>query len=104
MSLFLFIVPLINLIPVVATTGALFFVGLMLFPSKKDLKEYTPTDIIAVSVMVLVTIWTFGLDKAMFAGFFSFLVLFAVGGKWRNMNVYLVGSTAILLLSILLSK
>ncbi len=104
MSLFLFLVPLINLIPVVATTGALFFVGLMLFPSKKDLKEYSWTDIVAVAIMILVTIWTFGLDKAMFAGFAAFLVLFAVRGKWRDMNAYLIGSTVILLLSMLLSR
>ncbi len=104
MSLFLFIVPLVNLIPVVATTGALFFVGLALFPSKKDLKEYSWNDIIAVAIMVLVTILTFGLDKAMFAGFAAFVVLYIVRGKWRDLNAYLVGSTIILFLSILFSK
>ena len=104
MSLFLFLVPLINLIPVAATTGALFFVGLTIFPSKKELKTYSWTDIIAVAIMVLVTFWTFGLDKAMFAGFAAFVVLFIVRGKWRELNPYLVGSTAILLLSILLSQ
>jgi len=104
MSLFLFIVPLVNLIPVVATTGALFFVGLTLFPGKKDLKEYSWNDIIAVTIMVLVTIWTFGLDKAMFAGFTAFVVLYIVRGKWRDLNAYLVGSTIILFLSILFSK
>lgn len=104
MSLFLFLVPLINLIPVAATTGALFFVGLTIFPNKKELKSYHWTDIIAVAIMVVVTFWTFGLDKAMFAGFAAFLVLFVVRGKWRELNPYLVGSTIILLLSILLSK
>lgn len=103
MSLFLFLVPLINLIPVAATTGALFFVGITLFPGKKDLKAYTWTDIIAVALMVLVTVWTFGLDKAMFAGFAAFVVLLIVHGKWKELNPYLVGSTLILLLSILLS-
>ena len=104
MSLFLLIVPLINLIPVVATTGALFFVGIMLFPSKKDLKEYSVTDMVAVALMIVVTIWTFGLDKAMFAGFAAFVVSFLLRGKWRELNVYMVCSTVILLLSILLSK
>jgi len=104
MSLFLFIVPLINLIPVVATTGALFFVGLTIFPNKSELKSYSWTDVIAVAVMVLVTFWTFGLDKAMFAGFAAFVILFILQGKWRALNPYLVGSTAILLLSILISR
>ncbi len=103
MSLFLLIVPLINLIPVVATTGALFFVGAMLFPWK-EIKQYQWIDIVSVLAMVLVTIWTFGLDKAMFAGFASFVVLFAVTGKWKQLNPYLIGSTLILLVSILLSK
>lgn len=103
MSLFLFLIPLINLIPVVATTGALFFVGLTLFPGKKDLQTYTLTDIIAVLVMVIVTIWTFGLDKAMFAGFAAFIILSVFRGKWRDVNVYLAGSAILLLLSILFS-
>ena len=104
MSLFLFLVPLINLIPVAATTGALLFVGLTIFPSRKELKTYSWTDIVAVAIMVLVTFWTFGLDKAMFAGFAAFVVLFIVQGKWRELNPYLIGSTAILFLSILLSQ
>ncbi|MEK7574675.1 MAG: NCS2 family permease [Patescibacteria group bacterium] len=104
MSLFLFLVPLINLIPVAATTGALLFVGLTIFPSRKELKTYSWTDIISVAIMVLVTFWTFGLDKAMFAGFAAFVVSFIVQGKWRDLNPYLIGSTAILFLSILLSK
>ena len=54
--------------------------------------------------MVAVTIWTFGLDKAMFAGFAAFVCLFILSGKWKQLNAYLVGSTLILLLSILLSK
>jgi len=102
MSLFIFITPLINLIPVVATTGALFFVGAMLFPWK-DIKNYLWIDTIAVLVMIAVTIWTFGLDKAMFAGFASFVVLFILTGKWKQLNPYLIGSTLILLLSIWLS-
>lgn len=104
MSLFLFLVPLINLIPVAATTGALLFVGLTIFPSRKELKTYSWTDIVAVAIMVLVTFWTFGLDKAMFAGFAAFVILFIVQGKWRELNPYLIGSTAILFLSILLSQ
>ena len=104
MSLFLFLTPLINLVPVVATTGPLLFVGLMLFPGKKELKSYTWTDIISIAIMVLVTIYTFGLDKAMFAGFGAFVVLFAIKGKWKEINAYLVVSALLLLLSIYFSK
>lgn len=103
MSLFLFLVPLINLVPVVATTGALLFVGLTLLPNKKDIKSYSWIDMIVVALMVIVTIFTFGLDKAMFVGFAAFVVLFVISGKWRALNPYLVGSTALLLLGIIFS-
>ncbi len=103
MSLFLFLVPLINLVPVVATTGALLFVGFTLFPTKKDLKNYNWIDVVSIAVMVVVTVWTFGLDKAMFAGFASYVVLSVFSGKLKDINVYLVGSAFVLLLSILFS-
>lgn len=102
MSLFIFLTPFINLIPVVATTGALFFVGAMLFPWR-DIKNYSWIDIIAVLTMMVVTVWTLGLDKAMFAGFAAFVVLFILTGKWRQLNPYLIGSALVLLLSIWLS-
>lgn len=104
MSLFLFLTPLINLIPVAATTGALLFVGFTILPNKKELKTYSWTDIVAVATMVLVTFWTFGLDKAMFAGFATFVALLIIQGKWGKLNPYLIGSTVMLLLSILISK
>lgn len=103
MSLFLLIIPLVNWIPVAATTGALFFVGLTLLPKKNELNSYSWVDIIAVLTMLIVTIATFGLDKAMFAGFAMFIVLLVVRGKWREINPYLLGSTIALLLCILFS-
>ncbi len=104
MSLFLLLTPLVNLVPVVATTGALFYVGLILFPSKKELKKYDWTDALALAAIILTTIITFGLDKAMFAGFATYVVLLAVRGRFKEMNIYLIISTLLLLLSIYLSK
>jgi AGZA family xanthine/uracil permease-like MFS transporter len=103
MSLFLFLVPLINLVPVVATTGALLFVGLTLLPSRKELGTYTWIDIVAVALMVITTVITFGLDKAMFAGFASFLILSLITGKKDGVNRYLVISALLLLLGIVFS-
>lgn len=104
MALFLPLLPLVNLVPVVATTGALFLVGVILFPLKEIKNSFTWSERIAVLVMIITTVWTFGLDKAMFAGFASFMLLFALTGKWKQINIYLLGSTLILLLSIILSK
>ena len=104
MSLFLLLTPLVNLVPVVATTGALFYVGLLLFPTKDEWKTYNWADTIVLDAITIVTIITFGLDKAMFAGFATYLILLAVRKKFKEMNVYLVASTVLLLLSIYLSR
>ena len=39
--------------------------------------------------MVLVTIITLGLDKAMFAGFGLYIVFQLFTGKWKEINLYL---------------
>lgn len=103
MSLFLFITPLVNLVPVVATTGALFYVGMLLMPHWRTLKAYHWGEMLSVLVTVLVTVWTFGLDKAMFAGFATLILALLIQGKWKAVNLYLLVSTLLLLLSIVLS-
>ena len=104
MSMFLLLTPLINLIPVVATTGALFFVGASLMPKIEELNTYHRTDICSIFAMILITIWTFSLDKAMFAGFATFIAGLALSKRINQINVYLVISTLILLASLVLSK
>lgn len=104
MSTFIFLTPLVNLVPVVATTGALFYVGLTLFPGRNDLKTYKWQDAISLIAVIVVTVWTFGLDKAMFAGFATYVLLTLVRGRWKDVNGYLVSSAVLLLASILLSR
>lgn len=103
MLFFLVLTPLVNLVPVVAATGALFFVGLTLFPNREDLKSYIWTDVVAVTAMVLATIWTFGLDKAMLWGFGTYIVLQLIRGQWKEVNPYLLVSTILIGLSIFIS-
>jgi AGZA family xanthine/uracil permease-like MFS transporter len=103
MLCFLLLTPLVNLIPVIATTGALLFVGLTLLPTREDLKTYHWADVVSVLAMVLATVWTFGLDKAMLAGFGLFVVLQILRGEWRAVNPYLLGSTVLLFISILIA-
>ncbi len=104
MALLLPFLPLVNLVPVSATSGALFFVGLMLFPKAQTVNKFTWVERVAVLVMILTTGIYFSLDKAMFAGFASFVILFALSGRWKQINIYLLASTLLLLLSIILSK
>lgn len=103
MGLFLLLVPVVNLVPVVATTGAVAYVGLGLLPSRKDLSKYSKSECLAIFLMVAVTFITFGLDKAMFAGFVAFVMFKLLKGGFREVNFYLLISTAVLLLSMLLA-
>jgi len=66
--------PLLKYIPVVATTGALLWVGIQLCPSWRDFRSYAWTDILAVGVMQLAVVATFALDRAMLAGFVVYMV------------------------------
>lgn len=103
MLLFLVLTPLVNLVPVVATTGALFFVGITLFPNRKEFKEYRWFDTLPILAMVIATVLTFGLDKAMFVGFGLYIVFQVVNGDAKKVNMYLLGSTILLALSIFMS-
>ncbi len=103
MLFFLALTPLVNLIPVIATTGALFFVGITLLPDRKDLAKYTLIDKISVVAMLIATILTFGLDRAMLVGFGLFILLQLVRRQWSEVNPYLVVSTLLIGLSIFLS-
>ena len=103
MLLFLFLAPLVNLVPVVATTGALLYVGMTLFPKKSEFGDYKWFDILSIVAMVLVTIVTFGLDKAMFAGFGLYILFQLFTGKWKEINPYLLGSAVLLLITMLIA-
>lgn len=103
MALFLAITPLINLIPVAATTGALLFVGFTLLPRPAEWRSYAWIEQAAILIMIVVTLWTFALDRAMFAGFAAVVVGYIFTSR-RKLNIYLIASTIVLLASILLSR
>jgi AGZA family xanthine/uracil permease-like MFS transporter len=95
--------PLVNLVPVIATTGALFWVGIMLFPSKEELKKYRAVDIVTILVMVVGVIWTFSLDRAMLLGFLVFIAGSVLTGRTKEIDKYTIISTVLLLIGAYLS-
>ena len=103
MLLFLPLTPLLNLIPLIATTGALFWVGLQLFPSREELKTYDKLDIFTVLVMIAVTILTFAIDKALLAGFLIYMAGLVVKGKTKDIDLFMVVSTVLLIVGLVLS-
>lgn len=95
--------PLLNLIPLIATTGALFWVGTAIFPSREELKKYTKVDVATVLVMIAGVLWTFSIDKALLVGFLVFIAGSLISRRRKQVNRYLVASTILLLIGTLLS-
>ena len=100
---FLAIAPLIGLVPLIATTGALFWVGIHLFPNKEEIMDYTILDIVTVLGMIVITIWTFAVDKALLFGFIIFIIGAIVTKRQKDINIYMIISTILLLVGFLFS-
>ncbi len=100
---FFALTPLVNLVPVIATTGSLFWVGIMLFPSFRELKEYRAVDVVTVLVMIAGVIWTFSLDRAMLFGFLVFIAGSVLTGRTKEIDKYTIISTVLLLIGAYLS-
>ena len=95
--------PLINLVPVIATTGALAWVGISMFPKREELKKYSVIDILTVLVMIGVTIATFAIDKALLFGFVVYIVGLLLAGRRKELNIYIVLSAVLLTIGLVLS-
>lgn len=94
------VVPLLPYVPVVATTGALLFVGIKLCPSLSQVRQAALVDRLTLAIMPLVTIATFAIDRAMLAGFAIHLV--ALFARRERPDPFLAISTALLGAGVLL--
>jgi AGZA family xanthine/uracil permease-like MFS transporter len=104
MILFIPLAPIVNLVPVIATTGALLWVGIELMPKLEQVKKISTIEVLSIALMIFVTVATFALDKAMLIGFGFYILGNLLSGRFNRINAYLVVSTFIILLSILLSS
>lgn len=86
--------PFLHLIPPVAASGALVWVGVKLCPSLRELRDYPRVDLAVLVVMPAVVAATFALDLAMLAGL-SLHVASALLSR-RHVNPYLLASAALL--------
>ncbi len=93
------IVPYLAFIPVVATTGALIYVGWKLVPERKVLREYDWLEKLAAGLMPLLVVATFSLEKAMLAGFLIYILRDLLVRRQKP-DPYLVASTLILAVGI----
>ena len=92
----LLLLPYMQYLPVVATTGSLVFVGYKLIPKIEILKQYSKLDFIVSIVMALLAITTFSLDLAMIVGFSAYIVVQLI--KEKKMNWFLFVSLVALLI------
>ena len=74
-----------------------------MFPTKKEIKEYRIVDIISVVGMIVATVWTFSIDKALFVGFAVFIIGQLLSGKTKEINLYMMLSTLLLATGIFFS-
>src|SRR3989338_6787701 len=103
MALFLVLTPLVNLVPLIATTGALLFVGMKIMPGFRELAK-RPAESALIAVMAATVVLTFALDKAMLVGLALEAARKVASGKVRELNPYLVGSIILLAIGIFLGS
>ncbi len=90
--------PLLNFVPLAATSGGLVAVGYWLLPKKSVRSHFTKADWTAMVGMGVLTIVSFSLETAMLFGFFVYIVRSIVRKSWPD--IYLVGSFILLLVGI----
>lgn len=88
------VTPLLKYIPVVATTGALIFVGTKLCPKLAELKSYPVSETITFVVMQIVVVITFSVDKAMMIGFFGYILISM--GRRETPSLFILVSAVLL--------
>lgn len=92
--------PALSWVPVLATTGALVWVGLKLCPSVLELREYPWLDLLVMAIMQVVVVATFAIDRAMLAGFVAYIGVDVV--RRRVPDPYLLASTALLIVGVVM--
>jgi AGZA family xanthine/uracil permease-like MFS transporter len=93
--------PLVALVPAEAAAGIALYVGWLLLPVRhfrEDSKMFGKFDVGVAIMMGGISLLTFGLDKAMLAGFLAYTLRQFILPK-EKVNYYLLATTALLALS-----
>ncbi len=97
-----FIGPLVEMVPAHATAPVLILIGGMLFKTALDLKTEKPEEWIPAFLTLTLTPLTFSITQGLLWGFISYVVLFAVSGRRREISPLLwgIGALSVFLLAI----
>jgi AGZA family xanthine/uracil permease-like MFS transporter len=93
--------PLVALVPAEAASGIALYVGWLLLPIRHFLDDKTTFgkfDIGVAIMMGAISLFTFGLDKAMLAGFLAYSLHQFIARK-EKVNYYLLATTGLLAIS-----
>lgn len=99
-----FLIPLMGSIPVEATSGVLIYVGLILIPYeeiKSGHNEFKFFDFLISIVAAIISIYTYGIDKAILLVFLVYSLRIILKAKDIKNNFILIISTILLLLAVL---
>lgn len=84
---FLFFAPLVNLIPLFATTPTLVFVGILMIDHGRDITISNLEELIAVSLTVLMMPLTFSLTSGAIFGILSYVFIKLLLGKYKEISL-----------------
>jgi adenine/guanine/hypoxanthine permease len=93
--------PLVALVPGEAASGIALYVGWLLLPIRQfrdDKTKFGQFDVAVAVMMGAISLFTFGLDKAMLAGFLAYTIHQIISPK-DKVNYYLVATTVLLAVS-----
>ena len=96
--------PLVALVPAEAAAGITLYVGWLLLPIhhfRDDKTTFGRFDVVVAVMMGAISLLTFGLDKAMLAGFLAYTIRQFILRK-EKFNYYLLATTALLAVSTLM--
>jgi AGZA family xanthine/uracil permease-like MFS transporter len=97
----IFFAPLAGMIPAYATAGAIFYVGVLMLGTLKDINWGDLTDAAPVVVVLLFTPLTYSIADGIALGFITFTAVKLVAGKFSEITLAVWILTAVLLAKII---
>ncbi|EMU89873.1 putative permease yicO [Escherichia coli MP021017.3] len=100
--LVMFFSPLVAMVPPYATAGALIFVGVLMTSSLARVNWDDFTESVPAFITTVMMPFTFSITEGIALGFMSYCIMKVCTGRWRDLNLCVVGVAALFALKIIL--
>jgi adenine/guanine/hypoxanthine permease len=87
---FLFLSPLISIVPAYATAPILIFIGALMFREVRTLKFDHIEDVVPAYLMMILIPLSFSITHGILLGFFAHSVMYLISGKWRELHPLMI--------------